>query len=738
MRQQKLRTLIFFCALFFLPASLASANTSHDNSDEYDETSRVVRISLLSGTVSLKRSGDQQWERAALNLPLVEGDTLATEDNSRAEIQIDSRNFLRLSSQTVLRIVTLRDEGIALSVEDGTASLRLARFDRNKEYFEIDAPGVTVAAEAKGFYRLDVSRDGDVRATVRDSGRARVYSETSGFTLRDGRSAKLIVGGNEAGDWELSSATGFDEWDRWTDERERYLTARLSYEGRERYYDSDVWGAEELDAYGNWSYRNDYGWVWRPHVTVINNYVNWAPYRYGHWRWCPPYGWTWVGDEPWGWAPYHHGRWVYVDNDWCWAPRGYGYSYKRSWWRPALVAFAYVATPRGEYITWYPLGYGQRDPRGRYWQNHNGRDGGLSPLRRDEINGLQRVNPIYQRAVNALPAREFGDQDARARPAPIEIARRAITTEPLLGRLPVTPARASVSQTDRVNLEGVRISSTNRPARIPIERTTGAAVRAPGVSLDGELQRTRVYQGREPRRKQDDGTPAVRTAENNSGAVERTRSGVTPRPVFERRNPSGEDNRSSSEGNGRPAPVRRTDENRFPGERPTVLRSKEERGASAPSRNVDESSRPANSGERRVREGNNAGGESERPRPVPRIMRGENEDGYGNRNSVERRERPETLERPERREVPPVERPAERPTAPRQEERREIRERNYERDEQRQTVRPTMREERPQVRENPSPARQSPPPSSPPPSRGESHEQRGERAARPSRREQKR
>mgnify|MGYP003286582420 CR=1 FL=1 len=111
-----------------------------DEPDDYDVKARVVRISLMDGEVNLKRFGNQDWERTRLNYPLVEGDTLATGKDSRLEIQIDARNFVRLTANTSLRIVTLRDEGIAMSVIEGTAIVRLAKFDKDREYFEIDAP----------------------------------------------------------------------------------------------------------------------------------------------------------------------------------------------------------------------------------------------------------------------------------------------------------------------------------------------------------------------------------------------------------------------------------------------------------------------------------------------------------------------------------------------------------------------------------------------------------------------
>ncbi len=406
----------------------------------------------------------------------------------------------------MLRVVTLREEGIALSLSEGTATLRLARFDGNKEYFELDAPATTVAAEKTGQYRLDVDRDGSVRVTVREDGRARIYSQDSGFILRNNRTARLAGTAPGERDWEFASAAGFDEWDQWNDERERYLAARLRYDGRERYYDSDVYGAEELDAYGDWVHTNDYGYIWRPHTTVINNYHDWAPYRYGHWAWVSPYGWTWVADEPWGWAPYHYGRWVYVNNNWCWAPRGYGYGYRRAWWRPALVVFVTLDFGRDRQVCWYPLTHGQRDPRGRWWSRGYDR---LSPLRGRDAEHLRRANPALLRAVTTLPARDFGTAALRARPAAGDLAQRALSGAPVQGQLPISRAGSArgVPRADGARPTGANgrdVLTVNRPApvmpaRALPDRPTGAAARTPGVPLDGELRRTRVFNNREPR-----------------------------------------------------------------------------------------------------------------------------------------------------------------------------------------------------------------------------------------------
>jgi len=497
MRVSRLKTILLlssFLLTLFLTPIIARAYDD-DDADDYDVKARVARISMLDGQVNLKRSDSKDWEAAKLNQSLVEGDTVSTSAESKLEIQIDARNFIRLSSNSVLRIVTLRDEGIAISAVEGTVTVRLANFDRKRGTFEVDAPKITLAAEKNGFYRIDVPKDGRVRLTVRDGGNARIYSDTSGFSLRDGRAAELVVSGETAGDWDLMAAAPRDEIDNWVAQREQYLAQRLKYDVK--YYDEDVWGGEDLGTYGDWIKTDDYGWIWRPFPSAISVYTDWAPYRYGSWTWVPPYGWTWVGYEPWGWAPYHYGRWVYYNGYWAWCPRSQFYR-NRSWWRPALVAFS-IDFSFGDNVCWYPLGYYQRDPHSRRYR-HGDHD-------RDRDRDRRGHDHDNWRGVTRTPRRDFGNPERRGRGVDETIARRVIDRDPERDDL---PRRAG---------GGGRVPVIHIP-----DRPTGAAERTPGVALDEDLRRNRVFRGREPRPDR----PA--TQPNTTTPVVNTNTEAQPQP----------------------------------------------------------------------------------------------------------------------------------------------------------------------------------------------------------------
>ena len=224
-------------------------NIDDDSFDDSkpDVTAKVARISFLSGDVQIRRTGTEDWERATLNLPIVEGDEIATDSNSRVEIQFDLDRFLRLSENAYLKMTALREEGISVSLPQGSMSLRILEFNKDRSYFEVDAPKTTIAVQKAGMYRID-SGDKDnteIRVTVTNKGQARVYSENSGFTLKDGRSAKVYISGSYAGEWDIDDASRFvDEFDAWALDRDTAIAKKLRDANYDKYYDRDVYGAE--------------------------------------------------------------------------------------------------------------------------------------------------------------------------------------------------------------------------------------------------------------------------------------------------------------------------------------------------------------------------------------------------------------------------------------------------------------------------------------------------------------
>ena len=133
----------------------------------------VARISLINGDVSVRRGDSGDWVAAAVNGPLVIEDSLLTGPGSRAEIQFDYANMLRLGSDTEVRISQLENGRYQVQVARGTTMLSVLR-DSDAQ-MEVDTPNVAVRPVKLGMYRIGVGPDGQSEVTVRE-GEAEVFT----------------------------------------------------------------------------------------------------------------------------------------------------------------------------------------------------------------------------------------------------------------------------------------------------------------------------------------------------------------------------------------------------------------------------------------------------------------------------------------------------------------------------------------------------------------------------------
>jgi hypothetical protein len=286
----------------------------------------VARISLMNGEVSVRRGDSGDWVAGVINAPLLTADQISTGANSRAEVQFDSANMLRIGGNAEIHMADLENLRYQLELARGTVTFRVLRAsDAN---VEVDTPSVSMRPSRQGSYRITVKDTGETEITVR-SGDVEVFTPRGSQWVNTGQT--MMARGTTADpEFQIVAAIAYDDWDRWNDSRDNVLTRAVS----PRYVGPGVYGTEDMDAYGTWGSDPDYGPVWQPTVGVG---VGWAPYQCGSWVWEDWYGWTWVGCEPWGWAPYHYGRWFWRTGfGWGWYP---GLRGVRHYWSPALVGF---------------------------------------------------------------------------------------------------------------------------------------------------------------------------------------------------------------------------------------------------------------------------------------------------------------------------------------------------------------------------------------------------------------
>jgi hypothetical protein len=323
-------------------------NQNPDQDQAQDPPGRVARLNFSQGSISFRPAGEDDWVSAVPNRPMVTGDDLWADEDSRAEVHVGSA-AIRIGAKTGITFLALDDHTTQIRLAQGSLILRVRHVDDDDNY-EIDTPNFAFSLLQPGEYRVDVSEDGNQSVTTVWHGRGRVTGGGFTYTVVANQSATFT--GSDHLDYEVAQLPERDDFDAWAFERDDSEDRADSA----NYVSREMTGYEDLDEYGDWSYVAGYGPCWRPRAVVFG----WAPYRFGHWIYVGPWGWTWVEDEPWGFAPFHYGRWAFVGNGWFWVP---GPVVVRPVWAPALVAFVGgrpgFRFSAGVGVGWFPLAPGE-------------------------------------------------------------------------------------------------------------------------------------------------------------------------------------------------------------------------------------------------------------------------------------------------------------------------------------------------------------------------------------------
>lgn len=297
----------------------ASADASH---------ARIVRLSLVQGDVRFAREfhkdsmedGKAVWEAAPLNLPLRQGYALATDANSRAEVEFENGAMAFLSANTLV-------EFYDLSLEDGALITRLilrqgsAIFYAHPgkgDYFSVTGGDFSVEANGRTRFRLDNFDDGSNVAV--ELGQVNVLRNKVSKPLEKGQAYSLNINDNSTP--VIGRAGEYDDFDKWVSGRIDAVATATNYSSQ--YVNSPDYSSGFADLYNYGSFYNisGYGYGWQPYGVGLG----WNPFGFGSWYSDPAFGWSFIGSAPWGWLPYHFGGWVLSPvYGWVWLPTGFGY-----------------------------------------------------------------------------------------------------------------------------------------------------------------------------------------------------------------------------------------------------------------------------------------------------------------------------------------------------------------------------------------------------------------------------
>lgn len=300
-----------------------------------ESKARIVRLSDVQGAVKIDRGAGQGFEKAFLNLPLVEGSKLKTGSDGRAEVEFEDGSAIRIAQDSQIEFprLALGENGEKLTSVKLISGLMYVNAHGSKDdQFQFNFGRESVNVTEAAHFRIDF---GDTDTTLAVfKGKLNGTGPSGQFEVAEKHSATFDLANNDkfvvAKNYEQDPN---DAWDKRQSEYHDRYAKNNTYNVSSPY----GYGLSDLNYYGNFMMVPGYGWGWQPYLVD----ASWSPFMNGAWAWYPGVGYMWVSGYPWGWMPYYYGNWAYSPGfGWFWQP-----GYWNTWAPVPTVVNPPVRTP---------------------------------------------------------------------------------------------------------------------------------------------------------------------------------------------------------------------------------------------------------------------------------------------------------------------------------------------------------------------------------------------------------
>ena len=308
-----------------------------------DDQIRAVRLSNVVGNVQILNGSETQFSQAYPNMPLMQGSTLKTGEDGRAEIQFEDGSVVRLTpnSSAAMSVLTRSADGTNTEVDLLSGLSYVVMKGTANQRFVVHFNGNEVISPAPVKFRVNLDAKPSEFAVL--DGSAHLSNGTAySVDVRSGETVRFDA--NDASRYMLAQGVDPDSWDQWNTDRDQAMGQMAAQETREARGSGNAndpaWS--DLDYYGNWYSANGSSF-WVPTGAG----AGWDPYGSGYWGYYGATGgYAWISGYPWGWLPYHCGIWNYYNSlGWGWIPQNCGYG----WYPVSGIGYApprYKPLPR--------------------------------------------------------------------------------------------------------------------------------------------------------------------------------------------------------------------------------------------------------------------------------------------------------------------------------------------------------------------------------------------------------
>jgi hypothetical protein len=270
-----------------------------------------VRLSQVTGTVSIDRDVGDGFEDALVNMPITEGTMLST-GIGFTEVEFEDGSTLRLTPNSLVEFqrLVLLPSGTKVStinVERGTVYVSLPRSTDHQFKLSFGHQQTSLAPSTN----LRLFLAGTSASLAVFDGSVQIDTPTGPLFVSKKKSLVFDLAGPPQITTSKNVEGPYDEWNQQAIEYHKRFATGNGFANA-----GNTSGISDMNYYGRFV-NTGCGALWRPYFAT----AVWDPFANGSWVWYPTWGYAWVSPYPWGWMPYHYGTWEYCT--------GYGWGWRR-------------------------------------------------------------------------------------------------------------------------------------------------------------------------------------------------------------------------------------------------------------------------------------------------------------------------------------------------------------------------------------------------------------------------
>ena len=267
--------------------------------EPYTISAKAGGINFISGEATLRRNGEEKWQRLTSSDDLESGDAVRTGADGRVEVLLTPGSYLRAAENTEFELMNNSLDSLRIRLVRGNAMVEVSGADEARVAIQVDTPQARVNMDRKGLYRIN-ALPGDATEVLVRKGEVIVGGDAAkSAKVKDGKKVVVSDGNAVVTKFDKDNQDTFDLWGK-----QRTETLIAVNRGLSKQTIANSLTSFRGSRWGQFAGYNSFSglWIYDPFYRCRT----FLPFYSG---WSSPYGHSYSHGFGFSWNAHRHNAW---------------------------------------------------------------------------------------------------------------------------------------------------------------------------------------------------------------------------------------------------------------------------------------------------------------------------------------------------------------------------------------------------------------------------------------------